>query len=83
MVEEANAASATLAQEGTNLRNLIGRFILTGETQAKAESRPPAPVAAPAASRDQARPVAKATRRPAAYATQGNAALATDGWAEF
>ena len=82
MVEEANAASATLAQEGTNLRDLIGRFILTDETRAKAGSRPPAPVAAPAAIRDQARP-AQATRRPAAYATQGNAALATDGWAEF
>jgi methyl-accepting chemotaxis protein len=83
MVEEANAASATLAQEGTNLRNLIGRFILAGETQAKGGSRPPAPAAAATAVRDQGRTVAQAARRPAVYATQGNAALATDGWAEF
>ena len=83
MVEEANAASATLAQEGTNLRDLIGRFILAGETQAKGGSRPPAPAAVATATRDQGRTVAQATRRPAVYATQGNAALATDGWAEF
>jgi methyl-accepting chemotaxis protein len=30
MVEEANAASATLAQEASRLRELIGRFALTG-----------------------------------------------------
>jgi methyl-accepting chemotaxis protein len=32
MVEEANAASATLAQEAGRLRELIGRFTLAGTT---------------------------------------------------
>ncbi|HEV7306401.1 HAMP domain-containing methyl-accepting chemotaxis protein [Ensifer sp.] len=80
MVEEANAASATLAQEGTNLRDLIGRFSLAGAAEVKSGSRAPGQAAAMA--QDRGRPAAQATRRPA-YATQGNAALATDGWAEF
>ncbi|MBK5570526.1 methyl-accepting chemotaxis protein [Ensifer sp. SSB1] len=82
MVEEANAASATLAQEGTNLRNLIGRFILSGEKGTIAGAQHTPPVAA-IASRHRAQVSAHATRRPASYAVQGNAALATDGWAEF
>ncbi|MGF6173524.1 methyl-accepting chemotaxis protein [Ensifer sp. 4252] len=84
MVEEANAASATLAQEGTNLRTLIGRFQLSGETRAAAQ--PEARRTSPRAVTTQqhvntgSRPPA---RRSAGYAVQGNAALPAEGWAEF
>ncbi|CAN7511752.1 MULTISPECIES: methyl-accepting chemotaxis protein [Ensifer] len=84
MVEEANAASATLAQEGTNLRALIGRFQLSGETRAaaKPEARrtPPRAVTPQQHANIGNRPPAV---RSAGYAVQGNAALSTEGWAEF
>jgi methyl-accepting chemotaxis protein len=41
MVEEANAASATLAQEAGRLRELIGRFTLAGTDHASAWSSRP------------------------------------------
>lgn len=72
-----NAASATLAREGTNLRNLIGRFILSGENNVKARSQAIAAIA------DRCRAPARAVRPPSVCATEGNTALATDGWAEF
>ncbi|WP_312367445.1 methyl-accepting chemotaxis protein [Ensifer sp.] len=84
MVEEANAASATLAQEGSNLRALIDRFQLSGETGASAQ---------PAARRTAPRAVISnqhvnnsprpAVRPPAMPQARGNAALSIDGWAEF
>ncbi|MCY1245885.1 hypothetical protein D9M72_590700 [compost metagenome] len=84
MVEEANAASATLAQEGSNLRALIDRFQLSGETSASPQSgarrTAPRAVSAQQYAGSNARP---AVRRPAAPLVQGNTALATEGWAEF
>ncbi|MGH6806700.1 MAG: HAMP domain-containing methyl-accepting chemotaxis protein [Ensifer adhaerens] len=84
MVEEANAASATLAQEGSNLRALIDRFQLSGETgvSPKPEARRTAPraVATHQYADTSARP---AIRRPAAQMVNGNTALSTEGWAEF
>ncbi|WP_457586894.1 methyl-accepting chemotaxis protein [Ensifer canadensis] len=84
MVEEANAASATLAQEGSNLRALIDRFQLSGETSASPQSgarrTAPRAVSAHQYAGSNARP---AVRRPAAPLVQGNTALATEGWAEF
>ena len=69
MVEESNAASATLASESDRLRQLILQFTLP---QAGAEARSPyrSPASAPAAA-------------PRRTATRGNAALATAEWTEF
>ncbi|WP_438754419.1 methyl-accepting chemotaxis protein [Pararhizobium sp. O133] len=83
MVEEANAAGATLATEAGRLRDLIGRFALADNANApvavlrSTSSYPQARTTpAPAAS-----PVHKMTARVAK--SFGSAAVATDSWEEF
>ncbi|QND17234.1 HAMP domain-containing protein (plasmid) [Rhizobium leguminosarum bv. trifolii] len=74
MVEESNAASATLATESGRLRDLIGRFQL-GESvtsQAAALRKTASAMASPARSVGASRPVSR-----------GNVALKQDEWAEF
>jgi len=81
MVEESNAASASLATETQRLRQFISRFTLgrhySGQSALSPAhahgSRGPAPAAAPAPQRAPARPA------PA----HGNAALKQDEWQEF
>ncbi|MBP1853553.1 methyl-accepting chemotaxis protein [Rhizobium halophytocola] len=84
MVEESNAASAALASEAGQLRDLIANFKLSSTNNmavaalsqtAKAMARPTAQAAAPA----QAAP--SAPRR--APAVAGNTALAASNWEEF
>ncbi|WP_137136253.1 methyl-accepting chemotaxis protein [Rhizobium sp. FKY42] len=87
MVEETTAASASLAQEAEQLRNLISGFVLPQAKQRPVQasaSRPP--VQRPATSHQapaQPRAPASAPRRPAAPAAVGNTALKTDDWEEF
>ena len=71
MVEESNAASATLANEAAKLRELVAQFRLGNET-------------APAAAlRQVARSMAQPTRQTAVrMASAGNAAVAQE-WTEF
>ncbi|WP_407703812.1 methyl-accepting chemotaxis protein [Xaviernesmea oryzae] len=93
MVEETNAASATLAQESERLRQLICQFQLDGATAQRYEdpasrgrspaqpARTPAPrAAAPARPATSPRPAARPAPR---AATHGNAALKQDDWEEF
>ena len=81
MVEEANAASATLAHEATRLRELIARFSLPASDHGHAA----ATTTLRATAHAMAAPVAAA--RPAARRSQpsfhGNAALSQDSWEEF
>ena len=75
MVEEANAASASLKQESGELTALVGRFATSGGGQV---------AAAPVEHRSAPRPVSRpATRAPAQR--PGGAALAVknDDWTEF
>ena len=83
MVEEANAASATLAGEANRLRDLIGRFQLgqidSGVTALKATAAvmaTPDPVAAPAA------PAPRPATRTVATGSAATVAAAQD-WEEF
>ncbi|MGL3605894.1 methyl-accepting chemotaxis protein [Rhizobium sp. G187] len=82
MVEESNAASASLAQETLRLRELISRFKLSRHHTDQFATRPTpststtAPRSAPAPT-----PTRQATRP--APAAQGNAALKQDDWQEF
>ncbi|MCX8997366.1 methyl-accepting chemotaxis protein [Rhizobiaceae bacterium BDR2-2] len=71
MVEEMNAAGATLAQESTNLHALLSQFQLGQAVQALQET----------ARRMSAPPAAAPQRTPPA--TRGNAALAQESWKEF
>lgn len=76
MVEETNAASATLAKETQRLRELISRFMLAQQGRT-------APVAEPARF---AVTNTTASRRPPIVrraATHGNTALKQDDWQEF
>ena len=78
MVEESNAASATLASEAGRLRELIGQFKLGGQT-----ARRPAPMLA-----DQTRHAAVASTpyrltSQIARAFNGNAAVKESQWEEF
>ena len=79
MVEETNAASATLAHETVNLRQLIARFQLSGPgTTGHGNARhanPPQRVADPS-------PVRRMTKKLTA-AFSGNAAVANSTWEEF
>ena len=81
MVEEANAASATLAHEATRLRELIARFSLPAPDHSYASGAATLRATAHA----MAAPVAAA--RPAARRSQpafyGNAAISHDQWEEF
>jgi methyl-accepting chemotaxis protein len=79
MVEEANAASATLAQETVNLRQLIARFQLSGS----ATNGPVGARHANAPQRaDDPSPVRRMTKKLTA-AFSGNAAVASNTWEEF
>ncbi|SIR31504.1 methyl-accepting chemotaxis sensory transducer with Pas/Pac sensor [Rhizobium sp. RU20A] len=78
MVEETNAASATLAQETETLRQLIARFELSGTASQAPRAAAPAPRSQP-----EPRSAAPAPRRAAIPATRGNTALKSDDWQEF
>ncbi|MBB5277445.1 methyl-accepting chemotaxis protein [Rhizobium rosettiformans] len=82
MVEESNAASATLATETQRLRQFISRFTLglhyAGKQSAAPTSHAAPRVAAPATPTSAPR---KAPSRPAPV--HGNAALKQDEWQEF
>ncbi len=75
MVEETNAASATLAAEAERLRDLIANFKLAGDAnQASADA---------AALRRTASAMARPSQKQApAYRSNGNAAVAQE-WSEF
>ncbi|NKN39637.1 HAMP domain-containing protein [Agrobacterium sp. a22-2] len=73
MVEESNAASASLAVESSRLSELIARFTLASGNFASPQSAAPA-------RRSQPRPSAPARQ---SYASHGGAALKTDEWTEF
>jgi methyl-accepting chemotaxis protein len=75
MVEETNAASATLASEAGRLRDLIANFKLAGDTnQASTDA---------AALRRTASAMARPSQKPApAYRSNGNAAVQQE-WSEF
>ncbi|ANM21119.1 methyl-accepting chemotaxis protein (plasmid) [Rhizobium sp. N541] len=74
MVEESNAASATLATEAGRLRDLIGRFQLgdSSISQAAALRKTASAMASPARGLSANRPVSR-----------GNVALKQEEWAEF
>ncbi|MBC7148542.1 MAG: MCP four helix bundle domain-containing protein [Rhizobium sp.] len=77
MVEESNAASASLAMESERLSDLIARFKLAqGWAPAAAAPAPRAPSHASA-------PRAPVPARRATPASHGNAALKTEEWTEF
>ncbi|QFY61213.1 HAMP domain-containing protein [Rhizobium grahamii] len=75
MVEETNAASATLAKEASRLRELISQFKVLGAEQSSALRNVAAVMAAPSPAR--ARPAASQMKRVA------NGAAYQDGWDEF
>jgi len=82
MVEESNAASATLAQETNRLRQLIGRFQLGGQmghSGAHQHHAAQAPAYQPAAVRSNA---SGTSRRPPSVAVVGNTVVKED-WQEF
>lgn len=75
MVEESNAASATLAGEASRLKDLIGRFVISGSnstasSQVSALRRTASAMSAPR----QSSPV---------MATHGNLAMQAQQWEEF
>ena len=77
MVEETNAASATLASEAVRMRDLIGRFQLgNGASAGNQASRLRQTAAA------MAQPAPRETGRYTAPATRGNAAVKQE-WSEF
>ena len=74
MVEETNAASATLAAEATRLRDLIANFRLVGDAPYAADT---------SALRRTATAMARPAQKPAAaYRSHGNAAVQQE-WSEF
>ncbi|MGF6155605.1 methyl-accepting chemotaxis protein [Ensifer sp. KUDG1] len=79
MVEEANAASAQLANEAVRLRELITRFTLPG--QARAATTADLRTAARAMAAPAATPAQRFT--PTRPLSRGNAAVAQDDWQEF
>ncbi len=83
MVEEANAAGATLANEATRLRELVGQFQLGSGASAGHSTRRAAPVAKAAPSHSPARNMVN--RIASAFGTKGSAAVAVqnDSWEEF
>lgn len=90
MVEEANAAGATLATEATRLRELISQFQLgqgnaSGATAQSATPRYTAAVMATAANMTSVTSPARGMvgRVANAFSSHGNAALAADSWEEF
>lgn len=83
MVEQSNAASATLAQEAVRLHSLIAAFALPStsnrSSMASTPKAAPAPLRAPAASAP-GRASAAPLRMPA---VSGNTALKNESWEEF
>jgi methyl-accepting chemotaxis protein len=75
MVEEASAASMSLASEATRLREMISQFRIAGAEKAMSAVMPPARTA-PAGK-------AAATARPVVIPSRGNAAVKVDDWQEF
>ncbi|MET3615978.1 methyl-accepting chemotaxis protein [Rhizobium aquaticum] len=88
MVEEATAASSTLASEADKLRQLVGRFHLGEQRRSygnAAASRPAAasqPRRAPAPAPSHASAPARSAK-PVRVASGGAAAAAADSWEEF
>lgn len=90
MVEEANAAGATLATEASRLRELISQFQL-GQGNASGASRQgtrPSNIASVMATAAHSKPVTSPVRGMVgkianAFTSHGNAAVATDSWEEF
>ena len=83
MVEEMNAASAGLAQEASDLAQLLQRF-QTGENGIPASSRMETrAAAAPAAVAEKRTPEPAARPARSIPAVAGNTALAADDWQEF
>ncbi len=84
MVEETNAAGATLANEAGRLRELVGQFQLGGRSTSQTIPKKPASLTVVS---DRHRPVASPVRRMAnSVATAfagGQTAIATDSWEEF
>ncbi|WP_105439514.1 methyl-accepting chemotaxis protein [Neorhizobium sp. T25_13] len=84
MVEETNAASATLANEAGRLRELISQFQLAGQVAPHPTGRTLVSLADIV---DQRRPVISPARRLTNSAAKafgsGQAAIATDNWQEF
>ncbi len=89
MVEEANAAGATLATEATRLRELVGQFQLGYDRPAASSASPARPVVPAAASAQSAPSSSPArgmmNRLASAFASNGSAAVAVknDSWEEF
>ncbi|MES5100320.1 HAMP domain-containing methyl-accepting chemotaxis protein [Agrobacterium sp. BA1120] len=82
MVEEMNAAGASLAQESANLNGLLSNFQL-GQQDARRPAQATTRSAPQSASRPAPRPAAAPARRSIPM-THGNAALAvTSDWEEF
>ncbi len=73
MVEETNAASATLLAEANRMKQLIAKFQLAGRNSGSADT---------AGLRQAASAMARPSRKASAPATHGNAALKQE-WSEF
>ncbi len=85
MVEEANAAGATLANEAGRLRELVAQFQLNGSSSGQAARRG-APVAASMASAPAASPARSMVNKIARAFTGKSAtaaAISTESWEEF
>jgi methyl-accepting chemotaxis protein len=89
MVQETSAAGATLAQESTKLREIIGQFVLDGQGAQRPLQTQTVPAHQPAAAMSAATaahaPVASPARKMAgqvATAFAGKAAV-TESWEEF
>lgn len=86
MVEEANAAGATLAKEAARLRELVAQFQLGYEGSA---AQPARPARLPAVNAQAAPPSSSArgmvNRIASAFSSRGSAAVAvkTESWEEF
>jgi methyl-accepting chemotaxis protein len=86
MVEEANAAGATLANEAARLRDVVARFNLGSGTSTGATARRAAPASAAAHAAPSNSPARSMVNRIAsAFTARGSAAVAIekDSWEEF
>jgi methyl-accepting chemotaxis protein len=86
MVEEANAAGATLANEAARLRDLVGQFQLRGGAFAGHAAQRPAPAIASVQAAPTHSPARSMVNRIAsAFGAKGSAAVAVqaDNWEEF
>ncbi|MGQ3296265.1 MAG: methyl-accepting chemotaxis protein, partial [Shinella sp.] len=86
MVEEANAAGSTLANEAARLRDVVARFQLGSGTSAGSPARRAAPALAAAHAAPSNSPARNMVNRIAsAFTARGSAAVAVDkdSWEEF